>query len=201
MREPGNVSLTIPGFGCNAAADLHRFATLPSGKCRLKTRETSMSVRAMRAEGGAESIPDAAGWSRIVFIAAACALGGLGFLGATVFMNGRALSFQRSGAPAAVEVPAPAPEPVPQAPAKPKPPPNDHFQPVDFAPRPGVNKATLARCRSHVEAGRAFESLSLKRMAEMRELRKAGESDPEAICADYLAVEARQGLGSDQLRR
>ncbi|MEA2856685.1 MAG: hypothetical protein QOH98_1006 [Methylobacteriaceae bacterium] len=162
-----------------------------------------MSVRAMRAEVGTESVPDAAGWSRIVFIAAVCALGGVGFLGATVVMNGRALSFQRSGAAAVAEaaLPAPAPEPVAQAPAKPKPPVNDHFQPVDFAPRPGINKATLARCRSHVEAGRPFESLSLKRIAEIRELRKSGESDPEAICADYLAAEARQIPGLDQLRR
>jgi hypothetical protein len=155
----------------------------------------------MRAEVGTESVPDAAGWSRIVFIAAVCALGGLGFLGATVVMNGRALSFQRSSAAPLPEapVPAPTPEPVAQAPSKPKPPVNDRFQPVDFAPRPGVNKATLARCRSHVEAGRPFESLSLKRIAEMRDTKT--NLDPEAICADYLAAEARHIPGVDQLRR
>jgi hypothetical protein len=152
----------------------------------------------MREEVGTASVPDGAGWSRIVFIAALCALGGIGFLGATIVMNGRALSFfQRAPAVAAVEATAaaPAPDVVPQAIPKPKPPVNDRFQPLEFVQRPEINKASLARCRSHVEAGRAFESLSLKRIGEMRELRKAGEYDPEAICRDYLTAEARQGTG------
>jgi hypothetical protein len=158
----------------------------------------------MREEVGAASVPDGAGWSRIVFIAAICALGGLGFLAATILMNGRALSFyHRSGAVPITETaaPAPAPEVVAQPAVKPKPAVNDRFQPIDFVPRAEVNKATLARCRSHVEAGRPFESLSLKRIAELRELRKAGESDPEAICRDHLTAEARQAPGADQLRR
>jgi hypothetical protein len=152
------------------------------------------SVRAMRQEVGAESVPDAAGWSRIVFIAAVCALGGIGFLAATILMNGRALSFfQRTSAVAAIEQPAPVTITAPVA-AKPKPPANEHFQPIDVVPRGEVNKATLARCRSHVEAGRPFEALSLKRVAELRDARH-GNSDPEAVCRDYLTAEARQGTG------
>ena len=154
------------------------------------------SVRAMREEVGAESIPNAPGWSRILFIAAICALGGIGFLAATILMNGRALSFfQRSAAAPVVETPAPPPVLQTPAPAlvKPKPPANDGFQAIDIAPRTETNKATLARCRSHVEAGRAFESLSPKRVAEMREARKSGDYDPEAICRDYFATEAAAG--------
>jgi hypothetical protein len=71
---------------------------------------------------------------------------------------------------------------------------NDRFQPVDFVPRAEINKAALARCRSHVEAGRPFESLSLKRITEMREVKKTG-NDPEAICLDYFAAEAKQAAG------
>jgi hypothetical protein len=150
----------------------------------------------MREEVGAESIPNAPGWSRIVFIAAICALGGIGFLAATILMNGRALSFsQRSAAAPIIETPAPAP--VLQAPtpalAKPKSLANDRFQAIDIPPRTETNKATLARCRSHVEAGRPFEALSLKRASEMREARKTGDHDPETICRDYLAAEARAG--------
>jgi hypothetical protein len=112
-------------------------------------------------------------------------------------MNGRALSFiQRPVAVAATEQPAPpvaeAPAPVP---AKPKPQINDRFQAVDVVPRGEINKATLARCRSHLEAGRPFESLSLKRIAEMRDGRRAGDYDPEAICRDYLTVETKQAPG------
>jgi hypothetical protein len=155
------------------------------------------SVRTMREGVGAESIPDAAGWSRIVFIAAVCALGGIGFLAATILMNGRALSFlSRPTAVAAVERPAPVTaEIIAPVAAKPKPPVNDRFQPIDVAPRSEINKATLARCRSHVEAGRAFESLSLKRIAEMRDARRTGDTEPEAICRDYLTAESRQGTG------
>jgi hypothetical protein len=151
----------------------------------------------MREEVGAASVSDAAGWSRIVFIAIVCALGGIGFLAATILMNGRALSFlQPPTAVAALQAatPVPAAPAEPAAPAaKPKPAANDRFQPIDVLPRGDINKATLARCRSHVEAGRAFESLSLKRMSEMRESRKAGEYDPEAMCRDHLSSEFRQG--------
>jgi hypothetical protein len=148
----------------------------------------------MRQEVGAESVPDAAGWSRIVFIAAVCALGGIGFLSATILMNGRALSFfQRTSAVAAIEQPTASPtaEIVANVAAKPKPPVNEHFQPIDVVPRGEVNKANLARCRSHVEAGRPFEALSLKRIAELRDGRH-GNSDPEAMCREYLSAEARQ---------
>lgn len=55
------------------------------------------SVRAMREEVGTPSVPDGAGWSRIVFIALGCALAGIGFLAATIVMNGRALSFVDRG--------------------------------------------------------------------------------------------------------
>jgi hypothetical protein len=155
------------------------------------------SVRAMREEVGTASAPDGAGWSRIVFIAVVCALGGIGFLAATILMNGRALSFfQRPVAAAAIEQPAPpfAEAPAP-APAKPKPQINDRFQAIEVAPRGEINKAALARCRSHVEAGRAFESLSMKRIAELRDARRLGDYDPEAICRDYLTVEAKQAAG------
>ena len=151
------------------------------------------SVRAMREEVGAGSIPNAPGWSRIVFIAAVCALGGVGFLTATILMNGRALSFsQRSAAAPMIETPAPfaALQAAPQPAAKPKAPLNDRFQAIDIVPRSDINKATLARCRSHVEGGRPFETLSLKRVAEMRESRN---QDPESICRDYLSAEAAQG--------
>ena len=154
------------------------------------------SVRAMREEVGAASVSDAAGWSRIVFIAIVCALGGIGFLAASILMNGRALSFyQRGTATTMVADPAAAPaaEVAAPVPAKPKPVSNDRFQAVDFVPRGEINKAALARCRSHVEAGRPFESLSQKRIAELRELRKTGENDPEAICLNYLAAESRAG--------
>jgi hypothetical protein len=155
----------------------------------------------MREEVGAESIPNAPGWSRIIFIAAICALGGVGFLGATIFMNGRALSFDRRSVPAAViEAPAqPVQEVVSQIAPKPKPAANDRFQAIEIAPRAEINKATLARCRSHVEAGRAFETLSLKRIAAIRDAKD--NVDPQAICRDYLAAEARQELAPDQLRR
>ncbi|MEA2759165.1 MAG: hypothetical protein QOH65_1778 [Methylobacteriaceae bacterium] len=156
-----------------------------------------MSVRAMREEVGTASIPNAPGWSRIVFIAAVCALGGIGFLAATILMNGRALSFsQRSTMGQVIETPASGtvPDSLTQAPAKPKPAVNDRFQPVDFVPRAEINKAALARCRSHVEAARPFESLSLKRITEMREAKKTG-NDPEAICLDYFAAEAKQAAG------
>jgi hypothetical protein len=151
----------------------------------------------MREEVGAASVSDSAGWSRIVFIAAVCALGGIGFLAATILMNGRALSFlQRPAALAATERQAaqPTAEIVATVAAKPKTPVNDHFQSIDVAPRGEVNKATLARCRSHVEAGRPFEALSLKRIAELRDAR-TGNSEPEAICREYLSAEARQGAG------
>jgi len=133
-----------------------------------------------------------------VFIAVVCALAGIGFLAATILMNGRALSFvQRPAAAQVVDVQAPistmAPEGRSNPIAKPKPPVNDRFQAVDFVPRAVVNKATLARCRSHVEAGRTFEGLSPKRVAEIREQRKTGERDPESICLDYLNAESRVG--------
>jgi hypothetical protein len=156
-----------------------------------------VSVRAMREEVGTGSVPNAPGWSRIVFIAAVCALGGIGFLAATILMNGRALSFnQRSTMAQVVETPATAtvPDSLTQTPAKPKPALNDRFQPVDFVPRAEINKAALARCRSHVEAGRPFESLSLKRITEMREAKKTG-NDPETVCLDYFAAEAKQAAG------
>jgi|1186.fasta_scaffold135246_2 hypothetical protein len=147
---------------------------------------------------GRPSAPDGAGWSRIVFIAVVCALAGIGFLSATILINGRALSFvQRPAAAQVVDVQAPistmAPEGRSNPIAKPKPPVNDRFQAVDFVPRAVVNKATLARCRSHVEAGRTFEGLSPKRVAEIREQRKTGERDPESICLDYLNAESRVG--------
>ena len=155
------------------------------------------SVRAMREEVGAASIPDAADWSRVIFIAAVCALGGIGFLAATILMNGRALPFAQRGSTAQltdVQLPAPAAaEPAAKPLLKPKPATNDRFQPIDITPRSEINKATLARCRSHVEAGRAFEGLSPKRVAETREQRKAGDRDPESICLDYLAAESRAG--------
>ena len=153
------------------------------------------SVRAMREEVGAASIPDAADWSRVIFIAAVCALGGIGFLAATILMNGRALPFYQRGSTAQladVQLPAPAAaEPAAKPLLKPKPATNDRFQPIDITPRSEINKATLARCRSHVEAGRPFESLSLKRITEIREAKKTG-NDPEAICLDYFAAEAKQ---------
>ena len=156
------------------------------------------SVKAMRQEVGTATSPDGGSWSRIVFIAAICALGGIGFLGATIVMNGRAPSFsQHPAAPQALDVQAPPPatalEPAQKALSKPKPAINDRFQPVDFAARADVNKATLARCRAHVAAGRPFEDLSTKRVAEMRDLRRAGDYDPEAICRDYLLSESRAG--------
>jgi hypothetical protein len=151
----------------------------------------------MREEVGTASARDGAGWSRIVFIAAVCTLGGVGFLTATILMNGRTLSLlQRPIAVAATEQPGP---PVAEAPAltaaKPKPPVNDRFQAIEVAPRGEINKAALARCRSHVEAGRAFESLSMKRIAELRDARRLGDYDPEAICRDYLTAEAKQAAG------
>jgi hypothetical protein len=152
----------------------------------------------MRKEIGAESISNAPGWSRIIFIAAFCGLGGLGFLGASVFMNGRAPSFLTRSSVAAIEAPAkPAQEVVAHPAPKPKAPVNDRFKTVDFAPRTQINKASLARCRSHVDAGRPFEGLSLRRIAEMRDLKKMGESDAEAICVDYLTAEARQAGSFD----
>jgi hypothetical protein len=155
------------------------------------------SVRAMRGEVGTASPPDGAGWSRIVFIAVVCALAGIGFLAATILMNGRALSFvQRPAAAQLADVQAPtsetAPDPASKPVAKPKPV-NDRFQPIDFLPRAEINKATLARCRSHLEAGRTFEGLSPKRVAEMREERKTAERDPEAICREYLSTESGAG--------
>jgi len=155
------------------------------------------SVRAMREEVGTGGIPNAPGWSRIVFIAAVCALGGIGFLAATIIMNGRALSFyRRSVAPqlADIQPPSPAaatPEAAAKSLPKSKAPANDRFQPIDIAPHGEINKAVLARCRSHVEAGRPFESLSLKPITEIREAKRTG-NDPEAICLDYLAAEAKQ---------
>jgi hypothetical protein len=156
------------------------------------------SVKAMRQEVGTATSPDGGSWSRIVFIAAICALGGIGFLGATIVMNGRASSFvQRPAAPQAADVqgpsPATTPEPAPKSVSKPKPAINDRFQPVDFAARADVNKATLARCRAHIEAGRPFEELSAKRVAEMRDSRRGGDYDPEAICRDYILTESRAG--------
>jgi hypothetical protein len=201
MPAAGNLSLTICTDSSNPVADLHPFATSSPEIAGLKLREGMPSVRAMREEVGAESIPNAPGWSRIVFIAAVCALGGIGFLGATIFMNGRALSFYtRLPVAAPAEAPVqPAQEVVSQIAPRPKPAANDRFQAIEFAPRGEINKATLARCRSHVEAGRAFESLSLKRIGAIREAKNNG--DPEAICLDYLGAEAPQGLAPDQLRR
>jgi hypothetical protein len=201
MPSPSNLSLTICSNRCNPVADLHPFATYSAEIAALNLREGMQSVRAMREEVGTGSIPNAPGWSRIVFIAAVCALGGVGFLAATILMNGRALSFYTRPAPAAViEAPVqPAQEVVSQVVAKPKPVANDRFTAIEFAPRGEINKATLARCRSHVEAGRAFESLSLKRVAAIREAKSS--VDPEAVCLDYLSAEARQGLAPDQLRR
>jgi hypothetical protein len=119
-------------------------------------------------------------------------------LAATILMNGRAPTFfQRSPPVAAVTPPTPpeAAEPSVPAAVKQKPPVNDRFQPIEIGRRGEINKATLARCRSHVEAGRAFESLSLKRIAELRDARKMGDTDPEAICRDHLTAEARQSSG------
>ena len=155
------------------------------------------SVRAMREEVGTARAPDGAGWSRIIFIAAICALGGVGFLAATILMNGRVLSFARPAAVPVTDVQAPSlaaiPEPAPKAVSKPKSPANDRFQPVDFVARAEVNRAALARCRSHVEAGRVFEGLSPKRVAEIREERKPSDRDPESICRDYLGNESAAG--------
>ena len=145
----------------------------------------------MREEVGTASIPDAANWSRVIFIAAVCALGGIGFLVATILMNGRALPFYQRGSTAQladVQLPAPAAaEPAAKPLLKPKPATNDRFQPIDITPRSEINKATLARCRSHVEAGRPFESLSPKRIAAIREAK--GNTDPEATCIEYLRVQ------------
>lgn len=151
------------------------------------------SVRAMREEVGAASIPDAADWSRVIFIAAVCALGGIGFLAATILMHGRGLPFYQRGSTAQLaDVQSPAPavaEPAAKPLPKPKPAANDRFQPIDITPRSEINKAALARCRSHVEAGRPFEALSLKRMAAIRETK--GNTDPEAICIEYFTAESR----------
>ena len=87
-------------------------------------------------------------------------------------------------APAAAAA-KPAAKPLP----KPKPAANDRFQPIDIKPRSEINKAALARCRSHVEAGKPFEALSLKRIAAIREAR--GNTDLEAICIEYFAAESR----------
>ena len=151
------------------------------------------SVRLMREEvAAAESISNAPGWSRIVFIAAVCALGGIGFLGATILLNGRTVSaYQRSTAAAAADVQvAAAPAPVTEVPAKPtanpRAPVNDRFLAIDVPARAEVNKAALARCRSHVEAGKPFEGLSLKQMTAIREARR--DADPEGICFDYLTA-------------
>jgi hypothetical protein len=76
-----------------------------------------------------------------------------------------------------------------KAPAETKPAANDRFQPIDIKPRSEINKAALARCRSHVVAGKPFETLSLKRMAAIREVR--GNTDPEAICIEYFAGESQ----------
>jgi hypothetical protein len=197
MPATGNLLLTIRESRCNPGLDLHSFATSTAEIAALQREPSMQSVRAMREEVGTASAPDGAGWSRIVFIAAVCALGGVGFLAATILMNGRAQSlFQRPATIAAIEKPTPAeaeaPAPVP---IKPKPAVSDRFQAIDVAPRGEINKATLARCRSHVEAGRAFESLSLKRIADMRDARRIGDYDPEAICRDYLTPEAKQAAG------
>ena len=195
MFAAGNLSLTIRGDQRNIAPDLHSFA-ISSAEIAPLHRELSMqSVRAMREEVGTASAPDGAGWSRIVFIAIICALGGVGFLAATILMNGRALSFaQRPAAAQLSDVQTPpsetAPDPAPKPVVKTKPV-NDRFQPVDFAPRGEINKAALARCRSHVEAGRAFDGLSPKRVVEIREQRQLRDRDPESICAEYLAAESR----------
>jgi len=92
-------------------------------------------------------------------------------------------------APTAVAAPDAPPTPS----AKPRTPLNDRFQPIDFLPRAEINKATLARCRSHVEAGRTFEGLSPRRIAEIREERKTAERDPETICREYLSTESGAG--------
>jgi hypothetical protein len=149
----------------------------------------------MRKEVSSESTPSAPDWSRVIFIAAVCALGGIGFLAASILMNGRALSwYQRSAAAQVADVQLPAPAAAAAKPAakplpKPKPAANDRFQPIDMKPRSEINKAALARCRSHVVAGKPFERLSLKRMAAIREVR--GNTDPEAICIEYFAGESR----------
>ena len=67
MPIAGNLLLTIPGDRCNAAADLHGFATYSPEIAALHLREGMPSVRAMREEVGTGSIPNAPGWSRIVF--------------------------------------------------------------------------------------------------------------------------------------
>jgi hypothetical protein len=197
MPAAGNLSLTIRGDRRNTGVDLHPLATSTAEIAALHREPSMQSVRAMREEVGTPRVPDGAGWSRIVFIAVVCALAGIGFLAATILMNGRALSFIERPAAAQVDVQAPtsatAPEASAKALSKPKPPVNDRFQPIEFLPRADINKATLARCRSHVEAGRAFEGLSPKRVAEMREERKTAERDPETICRDYLGTESSAG--------
>src|SRR5947209_6865601 len=108
-------------------------------------------------------------------------------------MNGRALPFYQRGSKAQladVQLPAPAAaEPTAKPLLKPKPAANDRFQPIDIKPRSEINKAALARCRSHIVAGKPFETLSLKRMPAIREVR--GNTDPEAICIEYFAGESR----------
>jgi hypothetical protein len=196
MLTGGNVSLTMRESRCNMRLDLHAFATESAEIAGLNREPSMQSVRAMRQEVGTASAPDSAGWSGIVFIAVVCTLGGIGFLGATILMNGRALSsLQRPPALAATEQPAPMVEVPAPIPAKPKPQVNDRFQAIDVAPRGEINKATLARCRSHLEAGRPFESLSLKRIAELRDGRRSGDYDPEAICREYLAADAKPTPG------
>jgi hypothetical protein len=184
-------------IAANDGADLHPFATSSVEVAALHREPPMQSVRAMREEVGTPSVPDGAGWSRIVFIAVGCALAGIGFLAATVVINGRALSFVGRSAATHLDLQPPtsatAPDPPPKAPAKPRPPANDRFQPVDFLPRAEINKATLARCRSHVEAARTFEGLSPRRVAEIREERKPAERDPEAICREYLTTESGAG--------
>ena len=193
MLPAGNVSLTITADRCNAATDLHAFET-PTADFAALHRELSMqSVRAMREEVGTASASSGASWSRIVFIALVCALGGVGFLAATVLMNGRTPSFVQPPAAAPVDVQKPASdqagELAPKGATKPKREVNGRFQLVDVVPRAEINRAALARCRSHLEAGRAFDGLSPKRVAEIRAQGKAGERDSASICADYLAAE------------
>jgi hypothetical protein len=150
------------------------------------------SVSGIRAEIGTTGDKDA-GWSKIVFIGLLCALGGIGFLGATVLMNGGTLSsYWRPKAQSVAELPAtPATETKLPEPAKPKAQRNDHFQPVDFVAPTQINQAVLVRCRSHVEAGRGFESLSPEEVAAKRAQRKLGDRDSESICRDYLAQDKR----------
>ncbi|GAC1328825.1 MAG: hypothetical protein NVSMB26_04540 [Beijerinckiaceae bacterium] len=150
------------------------------------------SITGIRGEIGTTGDRDA-GWSKIVFIGLLCALGGIGFLGATVLMNGRALSsYWHPKVQALPELPAaPVAETKLPEPIKPKAPRNDHFRPVDFVAPAEINQAVLIRCRSHVEAGRAFESLSPEQVAAKRAQRDLGERDSEAICRDYLAKDQR----------